>query len=339
MRVEVVLVAMALLLAGCLGGSGGAEPTAEPDADGPDPVRSSGPVDSGPTSSADLETPPEWYEGKWWKYRIQEDFTGSSYETMRVITGLEPATDSYLAGMPQDQWLDKALALHVPGFGRVGRQDLSFEIHDCPFQPVDFPLTDGKTWQTEFECRPVNATATLLDETTAEIEMTGPNDHLVLTYDAEVGAVTEMIIDNYATIEMVDHGDGFRGNVTVPHMHDLVFMHGRVAGALNLSLRPAAPAESVTVDDTYDRVSFVIILGSILPDTSGPNTFYQETATAPDGTTYEERVTAADEPGIRLLFYQHDDPGGTWELQHVAAGPGIAMIEGIGYHVFDESVG
>lgn len=339
MRLAACLLMVALALAGCLSGTGPADPAGDGGTDDGE-VPSSGPVPTqGNATAPTLAEPPVWREGMWWRYRVTERFTGTSYEADRVVTGEELGTNTYLVGMPRDTWLDKALVLHVPGFGRVGQEDLSFEIHDCPFKPLDFPVTDGKTWQTEFECRNVNATATVRDDTTVEVEMVGDNDHITLTYDAEIGAVTRFDIQDYAEIEIIDSGTGFNGTVTVPHNHDLVFRHGRIAGAVGLDLAPAGPVESVDVDETYHRVSFVFILGSVLPDTSSPNTFYREEATAPDGTTYEATATPADGTGLVFEFHQHDDPGGTWDLRHVAAGPGIAMIEGIGYHVFDEPVG
>lgn len=336
MRLLALVVALALLTAGCLGGTGPAGPAG--DSSGGDGSEAGGATEedaSDPVPEPTLAAPPAWEAGDWFAYRISEQFTGSTYEVTRVVTGPEPGTDSHLVGMPRDEWSDKALVLHVPGFGQIDRPTLGFEIHDCPFQPLDFPLEDGESWTTEFECREVDATVTVEDETTATIRMVGGSDDLTLTYDAEVGAITSYEIEGYATIELIDHGTGWEGTATVPHMHDLIFQHGRLAGAVDLNLQPAPPVESVEVDSTYHRVSFVVILGALVPRAG----VYHERVEAPDGSVFSHTVTPADEPGFHLFFHQVDDPGGTWDLTHVAGGPGIAMTEGIGYHVFDEQVG
>jgi hypothetical protein len=268
----------------------------------------------------------------------------------RIVTGIE--NDNYLVGMPRDDWRNSAMVLHIPGFGEVRRNDLSFEIHDVRFEPVKFPLAKDKTWETAFEGRKVTATVTAIEGNRATIHFVGAADEITLTYDADLGEVAEYDGVGYATYEVVDHGVGFEGLVTVPHMHDLIFVELRFAGVVapdgtqvpdavpffGGSYLDASGTDTVEVDPTYDRVSFVIILGSVplAPEAPpAPNTYYSEKVTAPDGTVYENSIMAPDGDDFRLWFYQHDKPGGTWTFEHVAAGPGIALTEGIAYHVYD----
>jgi hypothetical protein len=65
---------------------------------------------------------------------------------------------------------------------------------------------------------------------------------------------------------------------------------------------------------------------------------FRETVTAPDGTVYQESWTPADIPTsgmLKVVAVGHDDPTGTWNLEHIAGGGGVAFVEGIGYHSID----
>jgi hypothetical protein len=46
-------------------------------------------------------------------------------------------------------------------------------------------------------------------------------------------------------------------------------------------------------------------------------------------------VDVATGTSLRIVAIGHDDPTGTWTLEHLAAGAGIAFVEGIGYHSID----
>lgn len=285
-----------------------------------------------------LDRPPQWVTGEWWTVELTDGFTGATYTATRVVAGAQG--DDYLVGMPLHAFSNELMVLHLPGFGEVSRADLSFEVHDARFAPLQFPLTDGATWETEFEGRLVTATVSVKDATTAQVELIGQNDRIVVTYDATIGEIRELVADGYASYRVIDHGFGFNETVTVPHMHDLIFQEVRIGPALAaggpvLGFTPSAPQDVVPVDSTYDRVSFVLVAGTILPDASAPQGLYSEKATAPDGTAYELTVLPTDSAGLKLLFGKHDAPGGDWTFDHVAAGPGIALAEGIAYHVYD----
>jgi hypothetical protein len=87
--------------------------------------------------------------------------------------------------------------------------------------------------------------------------------------------------------------------------------------------------ESVEISGGFNRVTFILAAQAIVQGGS-----YKETAVAPDGTTFESEWTP--HPGGFLTdFYEYANPDGTWELTHVAAGGGVAFIEGIAYHQYD----
>lgn len=281
-----------------------------------------------------LAEPPPWRLGEWWKIRFQDEFTGAQYEAVRVVAGFEG--DNYLVGMPTDAWHNALLILHIPGFGEVAKPDLSFEVHDVRFAPLKFPLTDGLEWDTAFEGFPIHAKATRTGPLTAEVTYVGDQYNMTATYDARQRELVKFRIDGYASYEVVDHGTTFDRLVTVPHGHDLVFQHGRFLGLFqNLDSPSTTISDTVNVGTTYDRVSFAVILGTVVPDLHSPHGYYSETVTAPNGTVWEHRATALDPAGLKIYFHQYDRPGGAWKLDHVAAGPGIAFTEGIAYHVYE----
>jgi len=294
------------------------------------------PANDAPT----LDAPPVWREGEWWKVRVTDAFDHKSYEGLRVVAGKEG--DKYLVGMPRDSFKNELMVLHLPGFGQVSQDDLTFEVHNCPFEPLKFPLKEGLTWQTKFECRDFGAQAKVTSPTTADVTMSNANERMVLTYHPSLHEVTKIAFDNYATLEVKDHGYDYKGVVTVPHMFHLVFQQSRIGPLLGPGTSPSAPTETVKVDPTYGRVSFVIILGNALPfiqpgapDAAGG--YYNEKVTGPDGKAYESTMLPS-ESGLKLSYFMADKPGGDWQFQHVVAGPGIAVAEGIAYHVYDVDV-
>jgi hypothetical protein len=158
-----------------------------------------------------------------------------------------------------------------------------------------------------------------------------------LTYDATLGEVRKIVYEGYATVEVTGHGYGYEGVVTVPHMFKLVFQNARVAGVLDGATAPATGVdETVKVDPTFDRVSFVVILGNLQPGVPTAAGYYRETVTAPDGTVYDTTYAPPETGGAyKLAYFTAEHPGGDWSFRHVAAGPGIVLAEGIAYHVYD----
>ena len=75
-----------------------------------------------------------------------------------------------------------------------------------------------------------------------------------------------------------------------------------------------------------------------MPQLPSPQTpaagYYEEKATAPNGTVYD-LVMLPNEVGTKSVFVGTGDPTGTWTLDHTAAGPGLVLAEGIGYHSID----
>ena len=309
------------------------------------------PREAPPAGERTLDKAPEWRLGEWWSYRFTDGFAGKTYEFTRVVAGQDKAAGNYLVGFPVDQFSNDIMLFHTPGFGDVRQSDLSYETHDKAFQMLQFPLRDGDSWQAEFEGTGLGpAVASVTEPGKADIELITPAYDIQATYDAELGEISHMSLNNgtYADYEVTGHGYGFKGVVRVPHAHDLIFIHGRLAGACTVGAsssgqnvgpcgQPKAPTETVEVGPGYDRAAFILAVGAgpfLGVDNAVPAGVFRETATAPDGTQYRLELTP-NEGGFKIAAFGHDNPEGPWTLEHVAGGAGIAFIEGIGYHSID----
>lgn len=357
MRSLVALLLASALLAGCSdGASPGPAPPADPGIQYEDEtiaVQDPGALPSLPPAEGErtLAEPPVWRLGEWWKYRLTEELTGTTYEFYRIVAGAEAG--NYLVGFPVNEFSNDILVLHTPGYGDVSRADLSYETHDAVFKLLDFPLADGKSWDISFEgASDGTAIVSLPGDGTALIEAPTSTYDITAVYTPAVGEVTSLTIPGYGHYEIVEHGfDWGRqpmagdGVVRVPHDHDLVFLHGRLAGVQRLGSplvppTPAAPTETVMLEGGYDRIGFTIILGTppgLVPAPgaeAAPTGYYSGKATAPDGTAYELTLLP-DEGPFKIDFFGHDLPAGEWQMEFVAGGAGVVLVEGIGYHSID----
>lgn len=293
---------------------------------------------------ATLDAPPHWVPGEWWKYHFASPLTGVEVEFIKVVGAVDG--DTYVVGMPHEGWYKEAVVYHTPCFGDVGASDLGCRAHNIPFTSVQFPLSQGATWVTQFE-RPPDLTAAVevLSPTEAKITFVDPDGNVQIeqVYDATIHEIRSFK-HAIAVYEVVEHGYGFEGWITIPRAELLVFEHGRIgAPAVAMGQTPAPvlgalpvggaapPTEDVEVAGGFNRLSFILAVGDVVGAPAGGA--YRETATAPDRTVY----TFESIPGgpLQIRFFEHKDPDGMWSLEHVAAGPGIAFIEGIAYHQYD----
>ncbi len=296
---------------------------------------------------------PTWRLGEWWKYRMTSHFDGQTYDFLRVVAGTEHG--NYLVGFPVDQFVNDVMVLHVPGYGDIKRDDLSYDAHDVPYTPLNFPLEEGKTWTTHYESttNPLTFVVEEVDEEngTAFMTASGGQGSGQFIYDAELGEISSWISPGYAAYEIVDHGYNYSGVVRVPHDHDLIFFHGRLAGVVDLNSsavppNPMLPTQTISIAEGYDRASFALIIFDGIASNGqdangvGPGNlamargYYSLKATAPDGTVYETTMMPGDAP-VSITTFGHDGPSGDWQLEVVAAGEGAALLEGIGYHSID----
>lgn len=282
-----------------------------------------------------LAAAPQWRLGEYWVIETQDHFTGNTFRATRVVAGTDGG--NYLVGFPVGDFSNDMLIFHIPGVGDISRADLSFEVHDVRYTPLRFPLVQGDVWQSSFEGRDVNVTVESVTGTMATLTAQGPGTNITMLYDAEMGEVRELTYPNYADYKVIEHGYGFQGVVRVPHAHDLIFIHGRVAGVTEAGSGGVnfSQVDTIEVDASYDRASFILAVGSAdLVPLDNALGYYRETATAPDGTVYQVEANPTS-PLLQIVPFGVDNPAGTWTVEHIAAGPGIAFIEGIGYHSID----
>jgi hypothetical protein len=302
-----------------------------------------------------LTSPPLWRLGEWWTYRAEAFLNGQVEDISRIVAGSEH--NNFLVGFPIDQFSNFALVLHNPAYGDVHRENINYEMHDSPFEHVQFPLTLGKTWQTTFESPTViwDAVITEVDNAslTARIDFTNAangNPAGYAIYDAELGEATTLYFNGYGRFDITDHGYDYDGDVRVPHDHDLTFFHGCIAGAQPIqpdgSTGAGCPDGVIEMPPGYDRVSFGLLAQDVAAQQgSGPSQgnerflgYYTIDVEAPDGTQYSMSVTPETSGWFVGDFYEHEEPAGQWTYSAVAAGPGAILIEGIGYHSIDISL-
>lgn len=326
-RLFIVLLTLAVATAGCLGGGGGGADvdTQSDDGTGGDGGGADGDGNATVNRTPTLSEAPTWVPGDWWRVKVDAEILGESYTITRVVAGEEGG--DYRVGMPVDGFSDPVVLVHLPGVGNIAKSDLSFNVHNELFQPLDFPLTQGKTWTTSWYGQEMEMEVVSVDGSRATVEMTLNNETTELVYDATARAITQFEGSLGTTYEVVDHGTNYTGEVRVPHGRQQ-FIAGRVAGAFDFTLSPAAPTESLDVPPELDRASIALIVGGIGP---APQGYYHEVATDPNGTTYEATHTGA----LMYELFVSESPGGTWEFEHVAAGVGAAATEIIAYHVQD----
>ncbi len=349
MRVVVALLLTTLVLAGCAS----TPPTADPSSSAPGKQLDQGvnkldvptlPATPPAAGERTLAKVPQWKLGEYWTYHIVDGFTGHEYDVTRVVAGTDGA--NYLVGFPLEAFSNDILIFHIPGYGDVSQTDLSFEVHDKTFAPLKFPLEGTNQWPTQFEGRDGTVTVEKAEGGKADFSASGSGWTMTYTYDAEAGEVTKLNYPGYASYEVTKHGYNYAGLVRVPHAHDLIFFNGRVAGALDVNLQPSTSptSETVQIAPGYDHLAFTIIVGNlfnVLPGTTMANPssegYYSEKVTSPNGTVFQVVSTPAD-PALKLQFFGTGEPTGTWTLEHIAAGPGQAFVEGIGYHSIDVSL-
>lgn len=296
-----------------------------------------------------LDEPPQWVLGEWWTVEITDHFVGETTTVTRIVAGKE-GTD-YLVGMPLDEFDDEVMILHFPGFGLVKSSTLGYEAHDFLFEPLQFPLEPGTTWQSLWQAgEPAGVMTHQVDSRddmagTATVIAGGPQN-LTVTYDAEVGAITEFLAPGYMEYRVIDHGFGYEGMVRVPHSHDLLFLNGQL-GPAPVPTEATPVTQTVSIPDEYDRTSFSLIIFELAPllapepagstSTTVGNGVYQIDVTSPDGETFSNQKLPT-EGGHKLASFNHDVVGGDWAIQTVAGGPAQVFMEGIGYLTFDVSL-
>jgi len=331
-----------LLLAGCVESDSSSKDASESlviDADRPAPTF--GQIVTGPAVGPDLnattEKAPRLAEGEWWRIRFDSSQTGETIEVVRVVANATPT--GYIIGMPHEGWLKEAIAFHAPAFGDVAL-DLSYNTHNVKFEPVRFPLKEGATWETEFALTPYTATVESADMYTASIYLEGPADNspqapimqaaglsgppawMRLTFDARQHEIIKMEswIGNW---EVVEHGYGFEGWITVPRGEHTAIDYGVFGGPVGDD-HNMDPRE-IEVKGGFNRLTMMHLIAPITP-----GSYEIRDVTPEEG----EFVTKASTDFV-IRFYESSKPDGTWSVQDKIGGVAATYSMGIAYHQYD----
>lgn len=339
MRVVVPLLALLMtIFAGCVGDDTPENKVDVTPASGPLLGLASG-LPTLPRETATLDTAPEWRLGEWWRIEFDAPPYGISGTFDRVVAGVDD--DSYLVGMNEAEWNDGVMLLHFPAFGEIAKADLSFEAHDLPIGFLKFPLVAGDTWETQwYNGAPLTAIVDSVDGTVAQVHLTGARD-IHVTYDAMIGAISKLTVSGYGGYAVIDHGYGYTGDVRVPAGIDLVFCDGRALLVqavdrcqLVEATEPRGPEDRITIETGYDAISFGLFLADVQDTGPVAPGVQQIQVEDPSGNRYSA-IKTPDTPGYLLLPYGGGDPAGEWTITTVAAGAGLAILEGVAYRVHD----
>lgn len=341
--VATVAIVVAVPLSGCLGtGGGGSAADAPSTPVGPDggkaPDRSS--RDPG---RATLDEAPTWQVGEWWMVERHDFTTGETLNVTVVVA--DRHGDTYHVGLAADDFEDRLVLFGWPPLGEIRTgSDLSWTVKNSDFRAAGFPLEEGRSWETPYwGVDGWTAEVESVDGTEATIGISGPYGNATYEYDAATGTTTTFAWQGETDYRVTDHGSGYEGQVVVPHgkqQHEQM----RAAGAFTFGesplpdgLTPAGPRETVEVDPP--DASVLLIAGSApLPGAqTTPPGLYRETATAPDGTSFELQTTGED--GLEFAFAHASEASGTWQFDHVAGGFGVAGTEMIAYEQLNVTVG
>lgn len=334
-----------LLLAGCIGDGTTSEPGPGTIIDEARPDTTYGDVETGPAAEPDHNATtaraPELVAGEWWRIRYTGALADDLVEVVRVVADV--TEDGYLMGMPHEGWLKEAISFHAPSFGDVGF-DLSYDTHNQRFEPVRFPIQVGETWETPMATQPYRAEVTAADQHTATITFTSINDDaspadpllvalgvlpgdtsMTLRYDARQHEVVSMETA-IGTWEVVEHGYGYEGWVTIPRGAETPIDYG----AFGPASQTHTPMErTLEVADDFNRMTMMHFLGSL---NDAVPAHMEARDVTPDG---QEQITTYTGGGFDLAFYEVKDPGGTWTVQDTIAGAGFTYHMGIAYFQYD----
>lgn len=338
------LALVAILLAGCIGPSTAPE-TLEP-VHGDEGILAI----RGDAAPGDLANAPEWRTGQWWRWQVEDHYSDvlffgdeqvpdESYEVVQVVVGQRDGR--YILGMPADDWQEAPINHHFPAMCDIGMDDLSWDLHNTKFHPLRFPLQEGDSWTTSWWRNPVEMTVTDVEGQTATVRRGDTEDAFV--YDATLGNFARIDLPGYATMEVVDHGLDFEGDVIACWEVDEVLVDGRCVGGLSvgpggLDLAgfrfDATPATSWYLAGAYDRLAFVLQLGHGAD--AGPP--MEIRMTAPDGTEYAAALGPQESGVLHVHNHGHADPGGVWEMVFLAPDYGCVIVEAMAYHAAEVSL-
>jgi hypothetical protein len=244
------LLVLTLPFAGCLGGDDA--PTAERAGPAADAVTPSPGADDAPPS-ADA---PVWSVGDAWSVVPQGD--GETEPSTLVVTAAD--REGYTLSTTSGSTAGYDALYDVSYLGRIRASDLAGSQQGQPVQFFSFPLTDGKTWQAQWDGKTITLTATW-----KPAMPTSAGIHAGFAIEGLDGEAPYVKYDYVPMLRWWSHlsfASGFGFQVQRVHT-DWAGAYLRAEAATLLDKTSAAPvaspfAESFTVEDAPGFVSLAL---------------------------------------------------------------------------------
>lgn len=281
--------------------------------------------------ASDVE-PPEWRVGDWWTYRLTSDTYGLDTSLTLVVANL---TDGgYVIGYPAAQAENATLPLlfHMPAIGPV-TEDLSYDVHETRFEPVQWPLEEGRSWSTSWIASDVRLTARAENDTW-RINNTGHEDDAAglryeIVYDPAARAITSFTrtgLDGVLRqgIELVERGGNFTGDVVAIGNVRVVLLESRTQGTMSAGA-PTSPQAAFDVPEGIDTLLVGCIAGG------QPGQYHAEVRNAAGQVCLRDTTVPPGATTLDLQVVEAPADGDGWEARLAAVGQGGATAEVLGY--------
>ncbi len=285
-----------------------------------------------------LATPPDPQVGEWWTVEVHPDFLDSPIPTTLVVA--DRAGDWASLGIPPSDFSHDFLVLHLPPLGDLRLNTLAWRVMWDDFEALRFPLEVGRTWEADFHGNDVEAEVTRVEGDRAHVTMVGDGERIELVYDAGKGMITEFQEEALGlSFRVTDHGFGYSGPVKRLEGIELGFMEvDAVPSSESEARRVGEATASPEVNSGASHGSLSLVLWNQGHE-EDPGT-YRITATAPDGTVFQETFEVESEtPSVVLASSGHDAVDGTWQIEFEREGPARLLVELFTYELTEVESG
>jgi len=272
-----------------------------------------------------LATPPDLQVGEWWTVEVDPTLVGVVIPTTLVVT--ERSGDRAVIGIPPEEFTDDFLVIHIPPLGDLDLATFAWRVMWDDFEALRFPLELGRTWWADFHGMIVEAEVTRVEGNRAWVVMTGERERIELTYDADMGMITDFREDALKlNFRVTGHGFDYPGEVLSFSRIRLGMMESPPRGPSHHEGDHEGPTNVAQVDTPGSHGSLSLVLWNVgFQDEPGE---YRITATAPDGTVFRKDFTPAPgEAPVQVQSFSHDVVNGAWEVDFHRDGPGGLLVE------------
>lgn len=297
------------------------------------------------SASRTLAAPPDLQVGEWWDVLVDPELVGVTVPTRLVVTRREGGRAGI--GIPPGQFSHDFLVLHVPILGDLDLETFAWRVMWDDFEALRFPLEEGRTWTSDFHGIDVEAVVTRTEGNRAWVTMTGEGEHIELTYDADMGMITEFRERRLRLgFRVTDHGFDHQGTVLDFSGIELAIMATPPAPATAASSASpaqghaghATPVTIAEVETAGSHGSLSLVLWGV--GSEGEPGRYRIAATAPDGTVFEQAFEGSDGPGpVVARSFGHDAVGGSWQVDFERDGPAGLLVELFTYDLTEIELG